>query len=103
MVALAGLHLLFAIGEGADGLFHLVVAVPIKLAMYLIWRQPTWGSQLLIVAGLALYIENALTPAQGNPDAINPAIPFLVPGILTLVAVGIARFVKNNRLGQRIW
>jgi hypothetical protein len=102
MVALAGLHLLFAIGEGADGLFHLVFAVPIILAMYLIWWQPTWGSRLLTIAGIALYIENAVMPARGNPDAINPAVPFLVPGILMLVAVGIAWFVKNNRLGQRL-
>ena len=58
--------------------------------------------ELLTVAGLALYIENAVTPARGNPDAINPAVPFLVPGILILVAVGIARLVKNNRLGQRL-
>jgi hypothetical protein len=102
MLALGGLHLLFAISEGTDGLFHLLFAVPIILAMYLIWRQPTWGSMLLTIAGLALYVENAVTPTQGNPDAINPAVPFLVPGILMLVAVGIARFMKNNRLSQRI-
>jgi hypothetical protein len=102
MIAFAALHLLFGIGEGADGVFHLAFAVPLILAMYLIWRQPTWGSRLLTVAGLALYVESVVTPAQGNPDAINPAVPFLVPGILMLVAVGIARFVKLNRLSQRL-
>src|SRR5690242_8575814 len=91
MIAFAALHLLFAIGEGADGSFHLAFALPLILAMYLVWRQPTWGSRLLTIAGLALYIESIVTPSQGNPNAINPAIPFLAPGILMLVAVGIAR------------
>ncbi|HEU5103352.1 MAG TPA: hypothetical protein VFU22_30235 [Roseiflexaceae bacterium] len=102
LVAFAGLSLLFGVAEGPDGLFHLAFAVPLILAMYLIWRQPTWGSWLLIIAGLALYIETAVTPPQGNPDAINPAVAFVVPGILMLAAVGIAKFVKSNRLSRRL-
>jgi hypothetical protein len=83
-----GALLLFAVGEGVDGVGHLVQAAPLVLLMLIAWRRPLIGGALIALVGVGLAAAYAL--GVDEPELLVPAL-FFAPAILgglLLIAAG---------------
>lgn len=80
--------LLFAVGEGAEGLGHVVQAAPLALLLIIAWWRPLVGGALIVVVAVGLAVAYWLSIDE--PLALLVALffaPALVGGLL-LVAGG---------------
>jgi hypothetical protein len=84
-----GQLLLFAVGEGVDGVGHLVQATPLLLLMLLAWWRPLIGGALIVLAAIGL--ATAYVVGVGEPQPLV-LILFFAPAILgglSLVGAGL--------------
>ena len=90
--------LLMGIGEmvGGDlsGVAHLIPAVPVVILMFLVSKQSAVGGGVLVILGLLAaiyYYGEMIRPQDKLQAALFMGSPFVVSGLLLLVAVAVAR------------
>lgn len=91
--------LLFAIGETVSGdwsgLGHQLQAIPIALLMWLGWKHPMWGGNLLLV--LSLVAAYSFTNLLRGMEWIAPLLLIIAPLILSgILILSVARLERGT-------
>jgi hypothetical protein len=87
-VLVVGQLLMFAVGEGVEGVGHLVQAAPLVLLMIVAWWRPLIGGTLIVLVGVGLAVTYIFSVGEPHPLVLIMFFAPAIAGGLLLVAAG---------------